>query len=461
MSIRHGKLSTAALLLVPAGLISALAMTLLMLNPGTTLIFGPLAVVFTLVALLLGIGTIWASASAFHAFLVAAAIVFIDLGINAGGAIPLAIKGVAYAASSIVGIRYLVGAERHGFTLGAAFLGYAIFAWSTVLLSTNPGAIAHTGFALVALALATISIERMEFNGAAKITGWVAVLIGIGTLVSILLYLFFPWLAIATNVAGTGRSGGIFGSPNSFGAVAVVGVMTGVAAIRSPLLRVGPRSVLLFLTLTSFGGLLISGSRTALGALMFSAGIVALSLRMRLVVMLTFVATTIAFGLWLTGGLEGLLLLLENALSRSPRSGDVRTLTGRLDIWHFAYTQWLSEPWLGFGLGESRKVISEGWANRWGGSTGSAHNLLFESLLNVGLIGTVMLFAIVLVAAVRLFRLDPAENARSLAVRPLAIGLLAFPLIQGVTEKSFGGTASISTGALLIAIGYVTALARK
>lgn len=440
---------------------SILAAMLAYLNQQALLLYGFAALATLAIACGFGVYLLWQAPPLIIASILGFEVMAIDLGMDAVGLLPLIVKSLAYGAAIIIGLKAINNGR--GFTIETSriFLVYTIFAWITIAQSNNPISVLHTGVALVALALTSIAIEQLKPSEALKITGWLSIYIGVGSFISLLIYFLLPNTAIAVNVAGTGRTGGIYGSPNSFGAVAAVGVIVSLSAIRYSKVRVSSLLLNVLLALFSVAGLLISGSRTALVAAILTIAIVFFINKPWVALSFAVAVATITFGLSLFDSKFDLITLGMSSLSRTTDSSDVRTLTGRLEIWKFAYTQWTTQPWFGFGLGESRKVISQGWANHWGGTTASAHNLVLESLLNVGLVGTALLAVVVLTTFKKIINTDSFRNKEQWILRKMGLSFLLFALIQGITEKSFGGTASMSTGILAMTIGYATVYFKK
>ncbi len=449
-----------AALTVAMGLLSAtvaaLFLIMLWLNPILLAALGPLALLSATTSAGLFAIHLWRSDGRRAHIVAAAALCVVDLGLTIGSPFFLTAKGTAYLIAVVTGARMLQRSGSGKLSLGVLFLVYSALAWLTVLISPDPFANAHTGLALVGVAFAAVIIERLPYDSALKVSGAIAIVIGIGCAISLALYIVLPGLVIAHNVAGGGRTGGVFGSPNSFGAVAAVGVLLGLVAVAKQQARVGPRWAVIHTSIASLGGLALSGSRTAAISLILALAIAGIALRPRGSLALMLLVGTVVFIIDLFDFLSPILDVARRLLSRDRSGADLQTLTGRLAIWEFAFDAWLREPWFGYGLGQSRQLISEGWANRWGGTTGSAHNLLLESLLNVGLIGTGALAGLVGACVFRLIRLLCLKKSENLLpMLYIATSLLAFALLQGFTEKSFGGTASMATSALALAIGYL------
>jgi exopolysaccharide production protein ExoQ len=108
---------------------------------------------------------------------------------------------------------------------------------------------------------------------------------------------------------------------------------------------------------------------------------------------------------WLTigGGLamSAMLLLLQifpgligamgSQFSRSGDPTEVYTLTGRLEIWDFAWRQIKLSPILGYGYNSSKAVLGSYLGFENGLMVDSAHNLYLQNLLSVGVLGLIPL----------------------------------------------------------------------
>lgn len=84
----------------------------------------------------------------------------------------------------------------------------------------------------------------------------------------------------------------------------------------------------------------------------------------------------------------------EETLLRFSRSGvisEIYTFTGRTEIWDYVIKKWSISPLVGYGYASSRIVIPQGYQSEYGFTTSSSHNLFLQSLLTLGIIGTVFL----------------------------------------------------------------------
>lgn len=126
----------------------------------------------------------------------------------------------------------------------------------------------------------------------------------------------------------------------------------------------------------------------------------------------------------LSYGLDALLSRdVLRLVSRSGSVQEVTTLSGRLRVWEVVLAQIAAAPWFGYGHAAGQEVLFSRF-DSW--SLVHAHNLFLQSLLFVGIIGTLPLAGAVLAQIRAFFR---APNAFRDAI-------LFYTLILGVTETS-------------------------
>ena len=101
------------------------------------------------------------------------------------------------------------------------------------------------------------------------------------------------------------------------------------------------------------------------------------------------------------------------------------SLTGRTAIWAAVYEKVRASPWLGYGYGASRLILSEDWSGI-ASNPPHAHNMILQSLLSVGVIGTLFLFLVLL------------WQTKALVKRPAAFRdlLFIFVIMTGLTEAA-------------------------
>jgi O-antigen ligase len=117
--------------------------------------------------------------------------------------------------------------------------------------------------------------------------------------------------------------------------------------------------------------------------------------------------------------------------------------SGRADLWQSMLPQVFDHFWLGYGYQASRAelLMAAEWA-------GYAHNALLQSMLDVGLVGTLLLLSAI---ATTLLPFSSPPISRELTNAPL-IPLTLFLLVNSITNESFTGRASVETLALFITV---------
>jgi len=106
-------------------------------------------------------------------------------------------------------------------------------------------------------------------------------------------------------------------------------------------------------------------------------------------------------------------------------------------------------------------VIPDAWSFRWGGSTGSAHNFLLESLLSFGVVGTALLLAFVAAVSWTALRNWTEAHGKGRWLPWVALSALLFALTNGLMEKSFAGMLGPNTVVLALVCGTGAALQRR
>ena len=193
---------------------------------------------------------------------------------------------------------------------------------------------------------------------------------------------------------------------------------------------------------TAIFTLLSADSRTAL--LAFCCGVAAVLLRR---------------SVWSMGGsllgaaLVALAVLgmplreLFNLLGGISRSGDPTeffTLTGRTEIWGYAWDKIVLAPWFGYGYNSS-KFILPNFYGLPGLQVDEAHNMLLQNLLAVGIIGTVPLVCMLIRMVVDYFRRPSAGRDAYLSIN----------LVWGITVAgTMGSTPTVMSLAMFCAMGY-------
>jgi len=177
--------------------------------------------------------------------------------------------------------------------------------------------------------------------------------------------------------------------------------------------------------------LLWSGGRGGAFALLASVILAALFIPMFLSKMWKFVLSTTIIG----GGLSLLLPIPSNdygllsRIDRTVNSGSLNEISsGRLTVWSDAYSLFLDRPIFGHGVAQYRHITTQVELIK----LEQVHNIILESLVAFGLVGTValafLLGKIWVSAAIRLHR---GDNLSTLPVFLIATSLLVHGLVSG------------------------------
>lgn len=119
---------------------------------------------------------------------------------------------------------------------------------------------------------------------------------------------------------------------------------------------------------------------------------------------------------------------IAGQFTRTGRTDELTTLTGRTEIWAYVFDEWKKSPLIGYGYGSTKSLLLNE-LYMWDFTTESAHNLLLQCLFTLGLMGAAIL--------VLIFLLQARQVARS--VNLTAIFLISFVYLIGITEASFIG----------------------
>jgi O-antigen ligase len=177
--------------------------------------------------------------------------------------------------------------------------------------------------------------------------------------------------------------------------------------------------------------LMASDSRTG----MIELGLASMAVLLRpwpLVLGSALLATGLALLTAMAGSfhMEGLL----GHFSRTGDPSDVTTLTGRFEIWSFVQQKILDSPIIGWGYNSSKVLITVDLGTA--SPIDTAHNMLLQSLLSVGLIGTLPVVAFIVYLGIAFVR-RPA---------PFRDFFFIASLVCGVTESyPLGATPTLHT----------------
>ncbi len=264
------------------------------------------------------------------------------------------------------------------------------------------------------------------------------------------------------------RLRGVTGAANTLGPIMGIAIMVGLFMIQQARTKWAWRFHAAMLMLFSAELLLTNSRSSILGTV---AG-VALSLIVSggvgiMGMLVGGFALTVLMTVMLYPGLqEALLATLAAALSRTGQVSELSTVTGRQQIGEASWQLIHDAPWFGYGLSSVAVKISQTFSDQWGNTVSTAHNSLLESLISVGVVGTMPLILVVLMSIWYLVRYlmsstdvliaeDQTDLQMKRGLARCALGCIVMMLVQGFGEKSFAG----HPGSPFLALGGVVATA--
>jgi len=408
-------------------------------GPGLALHLAPLVI-----AILALVAVVFAAASLGRAWAFMAILAFVIFGLGLSfrerepGEVGLDLQNgvklfvwAALVGVAILNIRRLAPMLREP-VVALAFV-YAAFAFASAAWSLTPTYSAAVAIGWVGnLALACLAVRTCGERAVFVLFVW-----SIGAFVAVGLsgLVFAPDIAwMPPSVEETEyRFRGFSGHPNVLAQQAGVLVTVAVVARRA---RYISRRLFFAGIVLGFATLVLTDSRTALIAVVAAWGFVAMRERGlgRLALIAGAVMLVLALAAFTVGGVTN----VEDALGMFSRTGagsEVLTLTGRTEIWRIAWERIQERPLLGWGYLATEELLLSSVGRTFYGDAINAHNMFVQSLLSVGILGSLPGFAMVGLLVVRLFsRPDPVRDH-----------VVVFMLISGMGEVEIFATPMLLT----------------
>ncbi len=116
---------------------------------------------------------------------------------------------------------------------------------------------------------------------------------------------------------------------------------------------------------------------------------------------------------------------------RNQTADKIAAFSGRSELWQGASALFSARPLLGYGYGGARGLLLDRfwWA-------GNAHNGLMQSLLNVGVLGSLPLWGAIVYSLVSLIRSDRSHRNHS-STRAAVLGYMSFFALSSITDVGF------------------------
>ena len=442
---------------------------------GMFLLHGPILLLSTMLVFMSGISYLVNPSRSAGLFLIGLLYFAFDAtlreGLAAGGGdLQSVVKGLFSVCLLIYGIftggkHLLVRPVVVLFFLYAAFGLASSYYSSAVILGIG------SGIALMAIALMMADYASRGNGEMFRLwrTLYIAsVVMGIGSLAMLAIY---PLNAQDLAMAGSFRLRGLTGSANSLGPVMAIGLIAGMLVWKKHKDQRELRWLHGVLCAMLAILLLLTNSRTSIVAYLVSVTSVwiVMTFGSMGVLLTAFVAMCVGFMMLYPNLMNSVMTLAAELFARSGGVQELSSLTGRDEIWKACVRLIEGSPWIGYGLGSVRIEIPRTWEDMWGNSAATAHNGFLESMISVGLVGTVPLFLALfycLYIFVRYFagrattavpQVEPGDD-RALAI--CGMQCLGFLIVHSLAEKSFAGTAAPATMALGLCVATAAYLER-
>jgi len=314
--------------------------------------------------------------------------------------------------------------------LGACFIAYLAWCVVSCAWSDNPSMSLRRIAALACEVLAGVAIATRSsprqfawFVFACTLTWF-----GLGLLAEIAHGALQPWQAGY-------RFKGIF-HPNVMSAACAVLVMASLYLSRG---AQHGRRILQAVAVVAFVFLLLTGSRTAVGALLITLAVVwtlASASKWKYVVV---GVSGLAIGSLGVAGLLGALSADASWVAMGRQDNEVDSLSSRLPLWEELIGNYATrQPIGGYGYGafwSPPRIFDVARTQGW--NPAYAHSTYVDLLVNIGIVGIVLFLVTMLLAFFTAVRL---EMRHANAGFGFAAMLIAFLLLDGALETTFGST---------------------
>jgi O-antigen ligase len=355
--------------------------------------------------------------------------------------------------------------ERRLSAVEVAFVGFGLLATLSAFWSAAPLLTAvRAGQLLVVIGLALVIPRVLGTAGAVAALGKPLIVYTVGcavlaklfpwakgTTVDYLGFHRFSWFAVHPIVAATLAGG------------AALFVLVELLSTQAPLKRRLLGFPLWLALPPLLAVLIVTKSRGPILAFLLAAGMVVLLRGGGVFGLLAGAALVAAVPLFSAASGLSLQDLLEGGhsgssyvakvLYRGQTADEIASITGRADLWEAARSLIVERPAFGVGYLGSRGVLLE--AAPW---AAYAHNALLQTLLDVGIVGTLLLWLPLLRGLAAGGLRDRRASDSQLLARSAGFTLLVFLLVNSITAESFAAAPGYET---LLVMGAVLLVGRS
>jgi exopolysaccharide production protein ExoQ len=349
---------------------------------GATLI-GPVLIAGVVVVASAALGRSWA----IKAMVLAFAIVPSLASLSGSDRLATGTGVMFYGALLVVGLGNLGAALPLLRTVPAlSFLLYYVFAVTSAAWSQDR--VMTVGTAGGLLSLYVFALGAVARLGVRDTLRAITIALGVGVGLSAVLFVVAPSLAVWKGFNEEPRLKGITGHPGRMSEMASLFLLCMWVTWRD---RLMPR-------LLAVGG---SAVGTACLWLTYTRSVIVLAVVAVVATMRSRVIAAVGGFVLLVGAIWVILTVptaLDSFASFASRSGQVEgglTLSGRTGLWNVAVDRFVERPWIGYGFYQhvifnEAALLKEDSAD----ATAHAHNVILQSLVSVGLIGTMFLIPV-------------------------------------------------------------------
>ncbi|WP_158811708.1 O-antigen ligase [Beijerinckia sp. L45] len=284
-----------------------------------------------------------------------------------------------------------------GIALAALFgcLSFASALWSPVPGYTVACAVGNLAW----LSLAVIAAASLPTAAFCRALLWALLVEIVLALAASVFAPDFAWMP-PSYMETDFRLRGLSGHPNLLAQHAAL-LMLALLSVQDskPLGRVSMVSVLLLASLA----LILSGSRVTILAIGLAWLLTEIRSHRAAPHLLVGLAGVVIVGVQILIAAPDLGSIL-GALSRTGSASEITTLTGRTDLWQIAWEHFLERPLFGWGFNGTEQLMADSVGRSFEGNAVNAHNAVLQSLMSLGLVGSIPVLGLFLMLIYRCIR---------------------------------------------------------
>lgn len=342
----------------------------------------------------------------------------------------------------------------------AIFFAYAAYATFSASYSSAMSLGIGSGMALMGIVFAVAMAATGTHDDIRRLWKSMYIATVVACFISLAILAVFPIAARDLSDPGAYRLRGITGSANSLGPIVAVGFFLSLMWAKWAVKRWHVWTHRFF-GFTMLVALLLTNSRSTIlgliGAMVLSYFVAGnLSIIGLLAILLV---GTAGMGVMLQPELgKSFMRAFAELFARSGSVQEITSFTGRSQIWEACWQLIQEKPLIGYGFGSVRVEIPKVFFDQWGNTAATAHNFVLESLISVGLVGTLPLIMVFVMVSWGIWHNVVGTQAAKLPPKDADLAMCTFRVLtmfwlHALVERAFAGMASPST----VTLGVCTA----